>query len=226
MFKAKRKVRSNGKTVIGQISSAKRKEVQFESSIEEGFIYILDFDSDVKHYHDQPVQIAYKDVDGKDRIYTPDFLVEYRSRSPVLFEVKSQEYIRRNPIETSKLVELGTNYAKENGWDFELITEKEVKTDYGDNVRDLFRYQTYTIELSVSNLIIHKLERLRQSTPHELIKEISEDIEQWPVYIAAIWALIFNKRIGCDLFKRLHMDVPIWVTNSSNAVELKYPYKP
>jgi len=226
MFKAKRKVRSNGKTVIGQISSAKRKEVQFESSIEEGFIYILDFDSDVKHYHDQPVQIAYKDAAGTDRIYTPDFLVEYRSRSPVLFEVKSREYIRQNPVEIRKLITLGTKFAKQNGWDYRVITESEIKTDYGDNVRDLFRYQTYTVDLTISDLIIRKLEALRQSTPHKLIMEISDDSEQWPVYIAAIWALMFNKRIGCDLFKRLHMDAPIWVTNSSNAVELKYPYKP
>jgi hypothetical protein len=225
MYSSKRKVRSNGRTVVGQFSSAKKQSVQFESALEEGLIYILNFDSDVVTLHDQPVQIEYQDVQGKNKIYTPDYLVEYTTRSPVLFEVKPSGLIKKNFDNHHEKIQAATNFAKSNSWDFRVITEKEIHTEYCQNVRFLFRYQTYEIDLPVSNEILNVLGKLKKSTPNKLLDKMTSDPEQRLVYLASIWTLIFHKRICCNLFKKIHMDTTIWVNSGSEFKELKFPYK-
>ena len=225
MFSAKRKVRSNGKTVVGEISSLKRKAVQFESGLEEELIYILDFDSDVKSYHDQPIQITYQDEQGKERIYTPDYLVEYKDGSKVLFEVKSKEFIAKNQKEYRRIVKAGKGYCKSRSWIFKVITDRDIMTDYGANVRFLFYYQTYPLDLAISNVVLGELKKLGKSTPGELALKLSAKSEEALNLISAIWILVKSKQISCDLFQPIHMETPISVSTTKRIKELKYPYK-
>jgi hypothetical protein len=222
MYSATRKVRSNGKTVVGEFSSAKRRQVQFESSLEEGLLYILNFDSDVKSFHDQPIQIKYKDGDGKERTYTPDYLVEYKNRKPVLFEVKKKEFLRKNRKELEPIFTAASEFASKLSWDFRIITDKQINTIYGENVRFLNKYQTYNSELAIINQVISTLSKTKKSTPKELLDRITPDSNQWPAYISAIWTLVMNKRICCNLFRKIHMETPIWIAGDFR--ELKYPY--
>lgn len=222
MYSPKRNVRSNGRTVVGQLSSLKKTGVQFESGLEEGFLYILNLDSDVKRFFDQPLQIKYQDREGVDRIYTPDYLVEYKNRRPALFEVKSREWLRKNDIQ--HLYEVVSDFARNEAVDFHVITDKEIHTEYCDNARFLFQYQGYALDLVITNEILTALSRIGKSTPNNLLKQLSIDEDEWPTYIAAMWTLVLNKQIGCNLFQKVHMEVPIWLCQAGDFKEFKYPY--
>lgn len=226
MFSAKRKVRSNGTTVVGEISSLKRTSVQFESGSEEAFLYILDFDSDVETYHDQPVQIKYSDDQGNERTYTPDYLVEYRDGKKVLFEVKPKRFIEENRKVHARIAKAGRDYCRERSWVYKIITDAEINTQYCDNVRFLFNYQAYPPDLAVSNLVISELEKLVTSTPRELALTLGSSDENVLSFISAIWTLVRNKQIGCDLFQPVNMETPIWPSSSNGINELKFPYRP
>lgn len=219
-----RKVHSNSKTVVGEFSSEKREQVQFESGLEEGFLYILNFDSDVTSFHDQPFQIDYKDKNGVARTYTPDFLVEFKNRNPALFEVKSMEFIKNNHKEFGPIMEAGRKFAHKRNWKYNIITDKEINTDYGENVRFLNRYRSYKLELAITNEVLARLSEIGTSTPNNMIRQLKSNQDHWPEYISAIWTLVANKQIACNLFEIIHMETAIWIPNHKNKLELKYPY--
>lgn len=220
-----RKVRSNGRTVVGLLSSLKKGGVQFESSLEEEFLYILDFDSHVKSFHDQPVTILYKDKEGHERKYTPDFLVEYFDRRPILFEVKYQEYLDRAGQDLEPAFTAAARFAARRSWDFAVITDKEIRTQYCSNVRFLHRYQTQQVELVIVDRILSSLANIGRTTPSKLLKELSLNNEDSPSYISALWTLVLRRKIACDLFSEIHMETDIWVVEREELKELTYPYK-
>lgn len=224
MYSRKRNVRSNGRTVVGQLSSLKRGEVQFESGLEEGFLYILNFDSDVVKFHDQPLQIKYQDRQGVTRMYTPDYLVEYKNRRPALFEVKSRESLKKGGEDLQHMLEIATDFARREAIEFHVITDKEIYTDYCENVRFLFRYQGYPVDLAITNQILNSLSGIGKSTPNDLLEQFSIDDDDKSTYIAAIWTLVLNKQVGCNLFEKIHMETPIWVCQRGDFKEFKYPY--
>lgn len=223
MYPSKRKVRSNGHTVVGHLQSQKRRKVQFESALEEEFLYILDFDQDVKCFYDQPIQIHYKDEKGKGRLYTPDFLVEYMNRSPVLFEVKSMKYLKKNKKEIEPVLKAGADFAKKRAWEFKVITDKEIRIAYCDNVRFLRRFHTSSADLVIVNEILTALSS-GVATPNEVIRKLSADIDKWPGYISAIWTLVLNGKIACDLFRKIHMETPLRLAEPGETMRLKFPY--
>lgn len=66
MLKLKKRAREisfKSSSLSGQISSKKlNKSVQFESSLEKDYIYLLEFDKSVGRYLEQPLIIHYKDT--------------------------------------------------------------------------------------------------------------------------------------------------------------------
>src|SRR5437588_206487 len=67
--------------------------VKWESKLERDFIYLLEFDSDVISYREQPIRIIYF-LDGKSCRYTPDFLVVRKNKRQII-EVKPKDKIFR-----------------------------------------------------------------------------------------------------------------------------------
>lgn len=221
----KRNVRSNGWTVVGQISSLKGSCIQFESSLEEGFVYMLIFDSDVTSIESQPVSIKYLDEQGRQRVYNPDFLVKYRDRPARLFEVKPHETVEKNDISFQRIKAAGEAYAKEKSWIFDVVTDKQIKTDYGDNARFLFRYERYHLDTGRTSTILNALSSRGKIKIVDLLAALTDDSELASHYLADIWTLIFNKKIVCNLFEIVAMNSSVWVFNGSTS-ELKAPYKP
>ncbi len=71
-----RKIGLKHSSLSGSFFSAKtNKEVQFESSLERDFIFLLEMDWVIESYHEQPITIYYSDSEGKQRSYTPDFFI-------------------------------------------------------------------------------------------------------------------------------------------------------
>lgn len=205
MDKPVRKVRSNGKTVVGLLSSAKNKSVQFESSLEESFLYLLSFDDDVKTFFSQPEKIPFQDRKGIARNYVPDFLVEYHDRPPVLFEVKSEKWIKENYDLHCLTNQAAQDFAGGKGWSFQVFTDKRLKTDFALNIKFLFRFQEHPVTMADEKFILDKLTRGGLSV--QALVNLAGD--NGTKVLATIWSMLFCKKLSANLKEKLTMQTRV-----------------
>lgn len=223
MYPSVRKVHTNGNTVVGRVPSRKGTAIQFESALEMDFIYLLQFDSDVGKIFDQPVKIDYVDDTGKAHTYVPDFLVEYRNRTNVLFEVKYAKDLRKNRKLLKPKFEAAKQFALSRDWEFRTINEKQIIRPYTENAKFLLPYHDFQADEAVTAQLLDALGNSK-STPNLLIRSLSNDPNVWPSLIGPLWSLVVQRKISCNLFKPLNMNSPVWKTTSKGFVELNFPY--
>lgn len=75
------------KSIISFFSNKNKRTVYTESRLERDALYHLEFDASVVRYITQPETFSYQ-LHGKDRVYTPDILVEYTDGRFEYIEVK------------------------------------------------------------------------------------------------------------------------------------------
>jgi hypothetical protein len=218
VLKAVRKVKSNGFTAIGKLPSAKNGAmVQYESSLEEDFASVLEFNIGVIKYVEQPVKIEFKNESGKQCSYTPDFVAfyrkdrqDYKSLPPQLFEVKRRQDIKRSWVDLKPKFIAALKFADKKGWKFKIITEQEIYSPYFINAKFLLPYMRQTPEIGLVNTILDTLEYLDSGTPSEILAVASNDLDRKITLIPALWYLIGQRMIGCDLNNKLTMESDIW----------------
>ncbi len=193
---------------------------KFESSLERDFISVLEFDYLVDRYVEQPIEIEYLD-DGKLRLYTPDFLVFYRTdrevcknATPLLCEIKYSEDIKKNGQEYTLKFQAASVYCKKHGYRFEVLTEREIRNDFLINARFLQRYKRVIESTSMNDyyLIDKTLSELVITTPSELLLACARDWQRRAEILYTLWNMIANCEVGCDLNRKLTMNSEIWKT--------------
>jgi hypothetical protein len=144
--KGARRIPINVRSLTGTVNGQ-----EFESSLERDLLLLVHWDIGVEWYQSQPVKIDYVDSEGGQRSYTPDLLVSYRAtktsgqpsetRKPLLCEVK----YRADYAEQWKLLKpkfrAARAYAKEMGYEFRVMTEVEIRTEYLKNIQFLWSYR-------------------------------------------------------------------------------------
>jgi hypothetical protein len=217
-----RKISSSHTSLRGKTNSNKNNRTHaFESSLERDFLNILEFDIYVKEYCEQPLSIEYLE-NGAIRTYTPDFIVYYRDDieltsdfKPMLCEIKPRTNLKKNWRELKPKFKAAVKYAKERGWTFKIITEKEIRNEYLDNVKFLsyFRNQHDKIDQSDFSFLLMKLKELRITSPEELLALACRDDTKRAELIYTLWYMISNYFIRCDLNVKLTMRSEIWKAN-------------
>lgn len=224
MQKPVRKVKSNGRTITGTFASPKTgKLIQFESYLEYAFIEILEFDSQVIDIYDQPMVIKYLH-NKKQQIHYPDFLVTYKHRKPVIFEVKYQSEIDNDDGRIARNLKAGKLYAKTINSDYRIITDKEILGIYSENVDELLKVRDEVADLSSTTKIIDALAGVKESTPNLLLNSIVTSDHERAKLLRQLRILIFNKRVAIDMFKKISPDSRIWLNTDNNFIELNFPY--
>lgn len=191
--------------VAGRIYSYKnRRQVFYESQLELSFIYHLEFSPTVKSYTEQPFKV-YHNTGKKKTVYVPDFAVYHNDiyTKPLLVEIKySQEIKDRQEYIRTKINVLKT-FAKDNGFEFRLITERELSDTRTQNYRFLYGYRTLPENI---NEYIHYIDKilgyLRQklfATPQDIIDHISDDFFEKAMALTFVWHLVANGIIKTDL---------------------------
>ncbi len=213
-----RKIKTSQRSLRGKILSNKDNQVHdFESSLERDFIEMLEFDSNVDRYVEQPITIEYRE-NGVLKNYTPDFLVYYRrdiapanTYSPLLCEIKYSQEIKRKGKELEIRFKSAEEFARNKGWRFRVLTEKEIRTEYLQNIKFLGYYKDpkYT-DINDFSLILSKISSLRVSTPTELILASTRCEDKKPELLFTLWHMIANGFIACDLTNKLTMKTEIW----------------
>ncbi len=213
-----RKVTRNYRNVTGVLASSKSiGYAEFESTLERDFQTILEFDNNVEKYEVQPVKIYYQDNNIL-RYYTPDILVYYNSptktpqKTTVLYEVKYRKDIKENWQSYRLKFKAAYSYACKKGWKFKIISEREIRTTYLENIKFLINYRT-AIDDTRFNKILTLMQEFRETTPEVLVAALANDSNNKAEIIFLIWQMLSKGYIESDFSLPLSMKMRIWLPN-------------
>lgn len=207
-----RTIPMNYRNATGIVASDKANgSAAFESTLERDLMFLLDFDREVESFEEQPVTVYFESPDGRSRTYTPDCLVRYRDgRSPMLCEVKYRQDLFKEWPQAKPRFKAARRYAKERGWHFRILTEKEIRTPYLDNARFLRQYIDLPVTLDQRSAVMPLLHEMRESTPGYLVQAIFQDKWNQAEILPVVWHLVAQGRIRTDLTLPLTMCSVIW----------------
>ncbi|HET9504236.1 MAG TPA: TnsA endonuclease N-terminal domain-containing protein [Hymenobacter sp.] len=201
----------------------------FESSLERDLISLLEFDRNVQSFEEQPVRIEFVGKTGRLHTYTPDILVHYRSDKPPgvwlkprLIEVKYRATLWAEWATLRPKFQAAVQFAAKRGWDFKILTEKEIRTQYLENVRFLNRYRWVNVELGYIHRLQQLLELLPDTTPSEIIQLAARDAYKQAEYLFVLWHMVALGVVGIELTHKLTMQTPIW-SNSHQRTSFIQP---
>jgi hypothetical protein len=215
-----RKIPKNYRNTTGLISTAKSDRMTaYESRLEHDFMKLVEFDPCVSHYVEQPVRIEFTDATGRPRTYTPDILVSYhpnqdpaQNTKPLLVEIKYRKDLFKNWADLKPKFRAARRYAREQGWEFRIITEVEIRTPYLKNVLFLLGYRDLRSSDAEVRRLIETLKRLGEADPDEVLEAISEDRIKRAQLLPTLWHLVANHNISADLTQPLTMRSRLWAT--------------
>lgn len=195
-----------GRVAIGGTS------IPFESSLERDFLIMLDFDPSVADVLEQPIRITYQGADGRERHYTPDFVVEYDGGERVVYEVKYRSNLKEEWHTLKPRFRAAIRYAKRNGMHFSIMTEVEIRqSPYLANAKFLRPYRDCAPNLAIDEHLVRTLATLGETTPEALLVAAYWTLENRMRAMAPLWRLVAMGRIHADLHWPLTMATPIWV---------------
>lgn len=153
-IKPSKKVSIRGKHRSQKMSSM----IPWESTLERDYLKIAEFDSMITYISSQPISITYL-FEGKEKTYFPDFLIKTRDFKEYLVEVKpeSKKYLSENQIK----FQAGMSYAKENGIEFRILSEKDIRKGFLLENLDLLTDSRF--EYTDVKIMNRMLEELRKS---------------------------------------------------------------
>jgi hypothetical protein len=228
---AVRKIRANYGSVTGLVADDRSaRSTGYESSLERDFIKHLIFNKNVFKHEEQPLTIEFTNANGKQRRYTPDLFVSYRRDlaftkdwRPLLAEVKYRSDLFRHWVDLKPKFSAARVYAKQHGWDFAIITERELRTPYLKNITFLLEFRKYPVDEVASQRLLEAVGDSSPTTPASLLELISEDATQKAALLPTLWQLTANGRIAVDLEQRLTMTSPIWLRESKERCKRHEP---
>lgn len=199
--------------MTGLIASRKNGRMTgFESSLERDFLLLLDFDPKVARYEEQPVRIEYADATGHRCTYTPDVLVYYHDgpaasadTRPLLCEVKYRDDLFAKWKEYKPKFRAGRAHAREQGWRFQIVTEREVRTPYLDNAKFLRPYRSIEADENDMRLLLDTLRGMGEANPESVIAVIHQDRMRRAELLTVLWRLLADGQITADLSQPLTM---------------------
>jgi hypothetical protein len=211
-----RSIPMNYRSVTGRVGTLGGGEVGYESTLERDYAHLLDFNARVGKIIGQPLRIRYQ-VDGEaPRSYTPDFLVHFipigdsKPWRTTLYEVKYREELIDRRTELEPAFRAARQLCAERRWNFRVVTERYIRNPYLENVQFLRDYRGYPDDGATSLMLLRAMERLKVSTPSQLLAATFMDLTNRMQAVGVLWRLITNRSIGANLMVKLTMTSEIW----------------
>jgi hypothetical protein len=193
-----RKISNAGtRNLIGKFPSLKMgRIVWYESLLERDYMYLLEIDSDVISYREQPGRIYYT-LDGRRRHYTPDLLVERRREKQVV-EVKPKK--KAEAEEYRRLFRIATEICRREGYEFRVATDEMIRLQPRLNgAKLLYKYARTPIPPQ-HQIGCHEFFTVRQEAP---LGEVTRIFASRGIGQQVIYALIFRGVLSVDLMRPL-----------------------
>lgn len=197
-------------------------QVPFRSLLERDFLLRRTLSSIVQEIVAQPVQIPFTGRDGEQSVYTPEFLVHYRSETyswahgprPMLVSVTSQDVLRDQwPLLKPKF-KAARRYAKAQGWDFNIHDEDRICDCVLDNTSFLARYRSMAFDSADSAWMCEFLRLRGEISVDHLVASLFASFTGRATGIAQLWHLVATGEIQCDLEWPLCNTSRVWIQGS------------
>jgi hypothetical protein len=209
--KPARKIGPNNRSITGKHITGKSPTSQhFESALERDHFSLLEYDPDIVKFTAQPVTIFYSDQTYSRR-YTPDVAVYYRpelERKPLLIEVKYQAELIKKKDALEPKFNAARKYARQNGYEFRVITENEIRTDRLYNVKFLNRYKGQKTDAGLLQVINSRYAQQGVLTPLQLTNDLSFELNDQLLY--TLWQLVADRVLTFDMDEKITMNTKIW----------------
>jgi len=204
-----RKIKKNYRSVTGVFYSHKNNQhIAFESTLERDFFLLLEFDSMVDAYEEQPIELQYFYLNKKIR-YTPDCIVHYinPNKPPCIYEIKYSDEIKDKKVFLKQKFDQIEQYLYDNDMDFKLFTELDIRTQRLENIKYLYKFAS----IDKNEAYIERIENLFKGEENltflELLKKCSEDKYEQATFTPYIWNMIY--------LRLLYVDMDQVITNNS-----------
>lgn len=220
-----RKIGYTYNSVSGRFSFRGEKTIAFESTLERDLLTLLEFDESVSDVIEQPITLEYVNKKGNSTTYTPDFLVHYRTISSDysayehpsrLIEIKPKYILKKKWSELKPKFKVATNYARQQGYIFNIYDESRLHTQLLLNIKFLGRYKRFNYLQDESNRIITILGSMGHTQIDHLLLSLSPSMEERGLILGHIWNLLSNKVIGCNMQAPLNNETIIWLNTTDN----------
>lgn len=200
--------------------------IQFESSLERDFIYLLEYNDEVKYYLEQPLELHYVDSQGKKRKYFPDFLIEYfNDQTPKLVEIKYESTLISKKEELQEKFNAARQFCEENGFEFCVFTELQIRSEKNielNNYKFLDRYKNFYRNINKERsafpefntdikLLLSEMNKQKKITVENLLNEITDDKEKQAELIFLTWYLVSNNFFIANLSEKLTLKSLVWL---------------
>lgn len=205
-----RKLKNSRRALTGKVVLQAGGTAGFESSLERDLLLILDFDPQVLAVREQPFSITHIQ-DASVRRYTPDVMAEYdRERVPtVVYEVKPLETLRADWSILRPRFKAAVAHCRLRDWQFKIVTERQIRTPYLDNVKFLRRYRALEPQLLRQAQLRYTATALGPTTPQALLAASYWPKDDQAMAIPALWQMVARGDFTIDLSKPLTMRSPM-----------------
>lgn len=196
-----RRVRPSRVSVTG-VYPSRFGAIAYESALERDFIELMDFDLDVVDLRPQPLSITYE-TQGQPHHYYPDFLVHRERLNPKLIEVKYQADLQQLADELRPKFAAARHLAKENGWTFDIVTEKEIRTQLLRNAHFLLPFRNREPDPSDVAEVLGLLSRTLDASLQQVLGQLRRDAWNQAALVPTIWHLVASGSLLVDLTQPL-----------------------
>lgn len=160
----------------------------------------------------QPARVAYLSKQGAMMQYAPEALVIFKSdpetglRPPsLLVEINYRKAYRNTwPASREKLKAL-RQYAKGRGWNFKVVTDREIRKTAFSNLSFLAAFRERTPNQHHLGKIRTQMVRKSRTHARELLSAITRDSSKQMEIVQTLWWMVANSKLQVDIFKPISM---------------------
>jgi hypothetical protein len=201
----RRRITNGCRKNIGRFPSLKNgRAVWYESLLERDFIFLLEIDTDVAAYREQPTTIRFRAGDAI-YTYTPDFLV-VREKERQIVEVKPAERLKERKYQVT--FQHAREIFQRVGYEFLVLTENSIqKQPLLDNVKVLHKYSrtpiSYADQVEAHKFFGRKkISTLSEITEYFASRGRGQQVVYALIYFGVIYADLVAAPLGPDMMVR------------------------
>jgi hypothetical protein len=129
----------------------------------------------------------------------------------VVYEVKYREDLLTNWKSIKPKLNAARVYCREQGWKFRVVTERNIRTEYLENIKFLRAYRAREADPVRAQELLRTIRTLGETTPQSLLAAAFWSVDDRMLAIPILWGQIARGEIFAALDAPLTMSTPIWI---------------
>lgn len=199
----RRIIRPNVKSYTGRHAGG-GSTVRFESALERDFITLIRSHPDFLEILEQPEKFTFEDSQGKQRSYTPDFLVKF-TKHTVYYEIKYRDQLRQDWERYREIVHFMRGHVRQReSVSYRIVTDLTIRTPRFQNARLLAPYLSRALDPSLTAGLLECISAAGPITISDLLRRMNSSNRGQ--VLATLWSMLAQQMLQTDLKKPLSMN--------------------